>query len=114
MLHWSNGKVRFFVCDGAAAPGPGPWRRGKGLGYLFPVRASAQGSLLVLQTFGLTTSNILKGLGGFPELQIPRFQKHESQLSSLAGFRGDPSTFYAAMLFQKVYLIIRKSDQVQC
>ena len=65
---------------------------------MFPVRASAQGSFCVLQTFGLTTSKILKGLGGFPELQIPRFQKHEFQLAIVPGFRGDSSTFSAAML----------------
>ena len=80
----------------------------------FPVRASGQGSLLVLQTFGLTTSKIFKGLGGFPELQILRFQKHEFQLSIVLGLCGDSSTFYVAMLFQKVFIIICKSDLVQC
>ena len=78
--------------------------------FQFPVRASAQGSLCVLQTFGLTISKKLKGLGGFPELHIPRFQKHEFQLAIVPGFRGDPSTLYAAMLIQKVFIMIDKSD----
>ena len=80
----------------------------------FPVRALGQGSLLVLQTFGLTTSKMLRRLSGFPELQMSRFQKHEFQLSIVPGFRCDSSTFYAAMLFQKVFIILDKNDQVSC
>ena len=46
-------------------------------------RRSAHGSLCVLQTFGFTTSKILRRLGGFPELQIPRFQEGQFQRSLL-------------------------------
>jgi hypothetical protein len=78
----------------------------------FPVRASAQGSLLVLQSEALTTSKNWWGLGGFPELQITRSQKHWFRLSILPGFCGDSSTFYAAIVLQKVSIITGKSHQL--
>ena len=79
-------------------------------GDVFPVRASAQGSLCVLQTEGLTTSKILRGLGGFPELQIPRSQNIEFEHSILPGLCSISPLIFLKHVFLRVATILCKIE----
>ena len=60
----------------------------------------------------LTTSKILKGLGGFPELQIPTSQKHRFQLTILPGICGVSSLGFFQHAILKVAIIPSNFDQV--
>ena len=53
----------------------------------------------------------MKGLGGFPELQIPRFQKHQFQFSLLPGFCGVSSLVFFQQCMLKVVVIPGKFEQ---
>ena len=80
-------------------------------GMFFPVRALLKVLFVCFGPLVLTTSKKLRGLGGFPELQIPRFQKHEFLLSKMPSQCG----ISALVLFQasilKVTAIPDKFEQ---
>ena len=60
----------------------------------------------------LTTSKKLKGVGGFPELQIPRSQKHRFQLTILPGICGVSSLVFFQRSLLQVVIIPGNFDQV--
>ena len=61
----------------------------------------------------LTTSKKMRGLGGFPELQISRFQKHQFQLSILPSLFGVSSLLFFRPAIREVVVIPCKFEQVE-